>query len=128
MSFSISCPFCDGTGEIGGEPCVACESDGVVSDVHSFIAVVVKYLNETRFSILFGKDFTDNLVASYKIMESTTASEYNALTDANKDAYRQIVSCGIIDLSSGTVIREKLWNMFDSESETRVALIALLGE
>ena len=128
MAFEMTCPFCNGTGEIGSETCTTCEGDGVISSIHEYIATIVKYIDETDLNILLGKDFTDNLVATYQIIESTTASEYNALSDANKDAYRQIVSCGIVDLTDGTGIRTKLWNMFDSESDTRVALIALLGE
>jgi DnaJ-class molecular chaperone len=70
----------------------------------------------------------DGIVHTYEIMEATDASEYNALSDANKDAYRQIVSCGIVNLADGTALRGKMWNMFDSESTTRANIIELLGE
>ena len=106
------CERCNGSGifSIYGGPqttCVACGGSGKIS-----IA-----------------DFGDNnAFFTYQIIEATVASEYNALSAANKDAYRQIISCGVVDLTDGTRIRTKLWNIFDSESETRAALITLLGE
>lgn len=105
------CPFCVNGKQIQGGveiDCLSCGGAGIVPG---------------------GTQVLDTSVFStYKIMEATLASEYNALSAANKDAYRQIVSCGIVDLTDGTSIRTKLWNIFDSESTTRAALITLLGE
>ena len=106
----VDCPFCiDGKQMSGGEE-VNCLSCGGVGHLR------------------WGKQYLDdNIISTYQIMEATVASEYNALSDANKDAYRQIVSCGIVDLSEGTAIHTKLWALFDSESTTRAHLVTLLA-
>lgn len=65
---------------------------------------------------------------THEILEATVGAEYNALSDANKDAYVLIISCGIINLTDGNALRAKLWNMFDDQSTTRANLITLLGE
>ena len=128
MIFEMTCPFCEGTGEIDSETCLTCEGDGVISSIHDYIATILKCAHEVDIAILLGKDFTDGLVATYKIMEATDIDEYNALSDSNKNAYGMLISCGVVDLSDGTQIRTNLWSMFDSESTTRANLITLLGE
>jgi hypothetical protein len=113
--------MCDGTGQHGESPCEQCNGTGILEIyIHDDL--------ENRITDILEADYINNRIPTYQIIESTAASEYNALSDANKDAYRQIVSCGVVDLSEGTGIRTKLWNMFDEESETRTALITLLGE
>ncbi len=105
------CPQCDGDGIWGGKPehsCSTCNGSGFL---HKFKAE----LNSNQFR-------------THQIVEATKTSEYTTLSAANKDAYKMIISCGIVDLSEGTAIRTKLWNMFDENSETRAALITLLGE
>lgn len=67
-------------------------------------------------------------VQTHEILDATDASEYNALSDNNKDAYKMIISCGLVDLSDNTSARTKLWNMFDAQSTTRANLITLLDE
>ena len=61
---------------------------------------------------------------TYRIIEMTDASDYNGLSDANKAAYNMIISAGIVELTEGAVIRDKLWNMFDDQSTTGIALRA----
>lgn len=109
------CYNCSGTGTVQDTelPCTVCNETGFIAE---------SYLADS----LSGRIST--VYPTYAVIESTSASEFNALSDANKDAYRQILSCGTIDLADGTNVRTKLWNMFDSESETRAALIELLGE
>ena len=50
----------------------------------------------------------------------------NALSDANKDAYRMIISCYLVDLATDSSIKTKLWNMFGEGTTTRENLEALL--
>ena len=69
-----------------------------------------------------------NIVATYQVSEATDATEWNALSDGQKDAYAMILSMGTVDLTDGTSVRTTLWGLFDSESDTRAALIELLGE
>jgi len=57
-------------------------------------------------------------VETYRIINSTKASEYAALSAGNKEWYKIFISAGIIDLEEGTLAREKLWDMFDAESNT----------
>jgi len=68
------------------------------------------------------------IVYTYEILEATDITEYGNLSDTNKNAYNRILQCGIVDISDGTVIRTNLWAMFDCDSDTRAALIELLGE
>ena len=79
-----------------------------------------KYMGESRRA--------GNVFAACQVLDNTISSEYNALSAANKDAYKMILSCGVLDLTDGNSIRTKLWNMFDENSTTRANLIALLGE
>ena len=55
---------------------------------------------------------------TYRILNCTKASEYLALSDQNKDWYRLFISAVHLDLSEGSLAREKLWDMFDEESNT----------
>ena len=68
------------------------------------------------------------VIASCQIINATVNSEYNSLSDNHKEIYKMIISCGVLDLTEGTSIRTKLWNMFDENSTTRANLIELLGE
>ena len=65
--------------------------------------------------------------ATYKIVEATIASEYSALSTANKTAYGMIVSLGTVDLSDGTATKDKLWDMFGAETTTRANLETLVA-
>ena len=116
MELFRTCIKCKGTGIFLEDDCDHCSGTGFLSfgEVGSDIDVPVL---ATRID-----------TPTHHILECTTASEYTALSAANKDAYRQIISCGEVDLSDGTGIRTKLWNMFDENSTTRANLITLLGE
>jgi len=105
------CERCNGSGifSIYGGPqveCVGCGGSGKVS-----VAT-----------------FGDSIYFTYQIAEVTDIPEYNALSVALKQAYRDIISMGIVDLADGTAIRATLWAMFDAQSTTRANLITLLGE
>ena len=107
----IDCPFCvDGLQTVGGQSvsCASCLGLG-------FLAWGAQMLDA-------------NIISTYKIMEATDIDEFNALSDANKTAYRQAISCGTVDLTDGTQIRAFLWSVFDAQSTTRANLITLLEE
>ena len=68
------------------------------------------------------------LQKTYRILEATDITEYNALSDGNKSAYQIILSCGIVDYREGSSARTKLWSMFGEGTTTRENLEALIPE
>lgn len=130
MAVEKTCEHCDGTGILEGESCGYCGGDGLQPLIACKLEQTVNYVWTLYdyLRILQGKSFTNNIVATYKILEATDITEYGNLSDSNKNAYNMILQCGVTDLTDGTVIRANLWAMFDSESTTRAALITLLGE
>jgi len=114
--------------QVGENPPYACDRcNGTGRNDEGEIGNINETLND-RLDAILEVNYSNNIFATYNIIEATVASEYNVLSDANKDAYRQIISCGVVDLSDGTEIRTKLWNIFDENSTTRASLITLLGE
>ena len=69
-----------------------------------------------------------NVYYTYKIVEATDNTEYAALASAQKTSYHLITSLGMVDLSEGTAIRNKLWTMFGEGTTTRANLESLIGE
>jgi hypothetical protein len=59
---------------------------------------------------------------TYRIVNVTDATEYNALSDNNKAAYNLIMSCGITDLEPGSPAYNHLWSMFPEGTTTGDAL------
>ena len=110
------CPYCDdgqmdvgdGEGGVNQVPCTWCNATG---------------------KLYWGThELEAGLIRTYQISENTDPTEYNALSDAFKQVYRDITGMGIVDLTDGTAIRATLWLMFDDQSTTRANLITLLGE
>lgn len=60
----------------------------------------------------------DFRIETYRILDVTKASEYLALSDENKVWYDLFISSGIVNLAEGSLAQEKLWGMFDEESNT----------
>jgi len=56
----------------------------------------------------------------------TYPSEYAALSDADKDRLKMIISCGVINMNNGSYMREKVFEMFPS-GDIYDALTALLA-
>ena len=113
----VECRYCGGTGTAGGGinpdgDCPQCKGDKEL------------YVGEVRWQDSVGK----KLIHTYEISENTDPDEYNALSDAFKQVYRDITGMGVVDLAGGTVIRATLWLMFDENSTTRADLLTLLGE
>lgn len=67
------------------------------------------------------------LYFAYQIVESTDLGEYNALSAANKDRYKAILSCGILSLAEGSTIKSALWTFFGEGTTTRANLEALIA-
>jgi len=61
------------------------------------------------------------------LLTCVKGSEYNALSDINKDAFRMIISCGAINIVAGSALRERLLSMFGEESDTYAAMMASMG-
>jgi len=119
------CEYCDGTGEVAGSPCSYCEGTGRQSlrtDAHDQTEWNVK-------AIVDGLGLSQTLLfPSYRILECIDATEYNGLTDAQKDGVKVLLSCTIVDLNDGMAGKTRLWDWFGAESVTVAALQALLDE
>ena len=55
---------------------------------------------------------------TYRIIDCLDISEYNALSDANKDFLRIVISAKVVNLDEGSQVRTKLWNIFPEGSVT----------
>ena len=64
--------------------------------------------------------------STHLILGATVASEYTTLTDAQKDIYKMIISCGFIDTHPGNPVIDKIFTMFPSGTQTRTNIEALL--
>ena len=67
-----------------------------------------------------------NVFYSNEILEELDTTEYNALSDAQKDGVKILLMCGRVDLNEGKTGRVRLWNWFGAESTTVANLSALL--
>jgi len=63
---------------------------------------------------------------TFRILEATTATDYNALSAGQKDAYKMILSCGLVDLAEGAPMKIRLWDLFGEETDTYANLESLL--
>lgn len=61
-------------------------------------------------------------IESFLVFELTDTGEYQALSAANKDAYKMILSTTIVDLNEGSLAQTLLWNMFPENSVTGARL------
>ena len=115
------------------ETCDVCHGDGVwtvlvdkvMTDFPCPRCVALGFITPDIATAQF---FDTSIVSTYQVMEATDQTEFGALSDSNKTAYRDAMSCGTVDLTDGTQIRAALWSMFDAQSTTRANLITLLGE
>jgi len=67
------------------------------------------------------------IISTSTILSATKASEYNALTSGQKDYFRMIISCGHFNAASGSKIRDALLSMFGEGTETREAIVEIIG-
>lgn len=68
---------------------------------------------------------TPTIVETYKIYNVINPTEFSALTNANQQLVRDILSLGRVDASPGTSVRTRLLAIFAAGSATRTALAAL---
>lgn len=129
----VTCWTCGGSGEYPpGAVCNTCNGSGEVSaaGTHSITEAYVTELNSKIIEIENKVDalaLPTNVFFSHKIWEATDVTEFAALSEANKDSYRGLVRMGTVDLNEGSNSRTVLWNLFNAESDTRAALLALLS-
>ena len=69
---------------------------------------------------------TDNVFESYKLLECLDVAEYNALSDAQKASFHNLLNVGRVDLNDGKVGKGTLWVLFGAESTTVANLTELL--
>lgn len=60
------------------------------------------------------------------LLDNIVPSEFNALSAANKDALRMIISCGGIDMQEGTPNRTKFFALFPDGTTTYDNVMAIL--
>lgn len=75
----------------------------------------------------FGVFFDEDVFPSFEILEAIDVSEYNALTDAQKDGVKILLSCGFVDFRDGMAGKTRLWGWFGEGTTTRTNLEALLA-
>ena len=113
----ITCSVCGGSGTYDGESCARCGGDGSRG---------TSGILERLEAHLLAHVLPTNVFRSHVVWEATDLTEYQALTEAQQENYNKIVHMGTVDLNVGSKSRVVLWNLFDSESTTRTALLALL--
>lgn len=59
---------------------------------------------------------------TWRIIECTKPSEFNDLTDKQKDWYRIIISAVTVNLDEGSRAYKHLWEMFPEDTVTGAAL------
>jgi len=60
----------------------------------------------------------DFRIETYRILDVTKASEYQALSDNDKALYNLFISAGTVNLEENSIVQKKLWNMFGENTET----------
>jgi len=63
---------------------------------------------------------------TYRIAECIDASEYNALTDGQKEKLQIILSCGFINMGEGSILRNQILTLFPDGTTTYANLMAIL--
>jgi len=83
-------------------------------------------VDSEAIAILVDELTPTNVFQSYEILEAMDTTEYNALTDTQKDGVKILLSCGRVDLNVGKAGRVRLLNWFGAQSTTITNLAALL--
>lgn len=134
----IACEACSGTGLNSGVSCILCGGDGEIDLLDDAFHQIKNKQNKlltgqvwstllTAVDDIDGKIDPSNVFRSYLILEEIDATEYDALSDAQKASFALLLQCGMVDMNTGKMGKVGLWAMFDSESTTRASLIALLA-
>lgn len=67
------------------------------------------------------------LIMSAGLLEALDITEYNALSDANKERVKILLSCGTINLAVGSQTRSILDTIFPTGTATNAAVKVLVG-
>ena len=129
----ITCLSCGGDGITSDqESCYACGGDGEIDLLDSDFKRI-KYGQERILmgyvwsNLLENTTLPTNVFHSYIVLEELDATEYNALSDGEKEGVNILLMCGRVDLNDGKVGKVRLWNWFGAESTTVANLTALLS-
>lgn len=101
----IPCDQCEGVGWMESE---RIDIDDVVAKVDTLV-LPDKYFRATS------------------VFNCIVPAEYNALTDAQKDYVRMILSLGVCNLNTGSLERATLTSVFGVGTATRANLLALIS-
>jgi len=125
----VSCGPCKGTGLILEQTCDLCGGDGKINLTDpAFRCIKIGQLDLLRGQVWSALLTPDGVFRSYLVLECLDPTEYNALTDAQKDGVKVFLMCGLVDLNDGKAGKVRFWNWFGAESTTVASLTALIGE
>jgi hypothetical protein len=109
--------------------CVRCGGDGIYTEVEGGGSVVcLTCFGYGTKRVAPTEVLKNGVIYTFELIDATDDSEYSVLSTSQKNVFALIVSSGIIDISSGTAIRTKLWDMFGDGSTTRTNLEALMAQ
>ena len=129
----VPCSACNTTGTgSDGNPCLICSGDGEINLLDDNFPHIRK--REKMRGIIWDAMLTrldeiccpTDVFESYLVAPCLNGTEYDALTDTQKEGVKIILSCGRVDLSDGASMKTRLWNWFGAESTTVANLTALL--
>lgn len=64
---------------------------------------------------------------TYRLLEVMDVNEYNALSDADTALLNALLSCGVIDITTGSSLRTFIFGLFPDGTNTYEALTELLA-
>jgi hypothetical protein len=107
--------------------CIRCGGDGIYTEVEGGGSVTCLTCHGYGTKRVNPAEVLKNgVIYTFELSEATDDTEYLALSAGQKSTYALLISLGMLDISSGTAIRTKLWNMFGDGSTTRTNLEALM--
>ena len=111
------CPFCNEGGQ----------TQTTSGDQPSAVLIECTHCGGTHKLAIGTNELSEGLYQTYQITECVDDTEYAALSASQKSIFALIMSLGVIDLSEGMQIRNKLWTMFGDGTTTRDNLEELVG-
>ena len=110
------------------EICVRCGGDGIFTEMEGGGSVIcLTCLGYGTKRVNPAEVLKNGVIYTYELIDVTDDSEYSALSASQKNVFGLITSAGMIDISDGTSIHDKLWSMFGDGSTTRTNLEALMA-
>ena len=126
----VPCGSCDEGLDCNGDPCAQCGGSAEIDLLDPAFKQMANP-NVVRGivwdALLTNTTMPDGVFWSYLVEPCLNGTEYNALTDTQKEGVKIILSCGRVDLSDGASMKTRLWSWFGAESTTVANLTALIG-